>query len=480
METLLHIGTDKTGSTAIQLALTANRQWLLERGVYVPTTGLGLDNGHAELLQRMEPRALAQLGEELVSAARAGYRASVISWEGMCRFKRRHIRTLCSSLSSADLRVLVYLREQAEIIQSAHLQWIEMNPKALPVASLAAPSGVYERVRRALFLRHPNRNYQALLERWRAAHPKMKFTVRPFDTAQLKNGDVIEDFVNQLGLVLDEHFQRSESRANPSIDLETALLLEKWRRQELNPREIETRLEIASAIGISDQDGTRRLFDKNSVQDIRDHYRRTNKAVAKLAGFDTKRSLFTMKDCWREEPFEDVIARSTTRERHVMQQNRTPTLWNSSAGAALDTDLELQSGWSNAEQWGVWSTALLSTLKFRLPRRAFTAGVTAIDLHITGKYYGANRTTGIEINGHNYGQRDLSKLDAKVRVATEHISDAGLVAVSLTHQHLASPSEREGSEDRREITFGLCSLSYLPITLQSFREGEAAAIETPR
>jgi hypothetical protein len=51
MEIILHLGTDKTGSTTLQSTLYANRDWLLARSLYVPKTCLGQHNGHAILFK---------------------------------------------------------------------------------------------------------------------------------------------------------------------------------------------------------------------------------------------------------------------------------------------------------------------------------------------------------------------------------------------------------------------------------------------
>ncbi|MDZ7784843.1 MAG: hypothetical protein U5K56_18485 [Halioglobus sp.] len=125
MRVVLHIGTDKTGSTSIESALYRNRDWLRERSVYVPETGLGRDNGHALLLEQLHDGELASLAKELSTARDVGFARAIVSWEGMVRFRRTQIRKLFRALRAFDIQVLVYLRDQAEIIQSAHLQWIQ-------------------------------------------------------------------------------------------------------------------------------------------------------------------------------------------------------------------------------------------------------------------------------------------------------------------------------------------------------------------
>ena len=100
MKVFLHIGTDKTGSTAIQQHLYVDRQWLLARGAYVPLTGLGKDNGHQMLLNTMADEQMSCMADELATAEADGFTYAIISWEGMRFFRPRQIKRLINLLSS--------------------------------------------------------------------------------------------------------------------------------------------------------------------------------------------------------------------------------------------------------------------------------------------------------------------------------------------------------------------------------------------
>ena len=121
MKLVLHIGFAKTGTTAVQKHVYDNRQWLLERRIYVPQTGLGRDNGHARLLGALDRAELAALAAELQAARAAGHHSAFISWEGMGYYGARDIRRLIQGLRWDDVHVLVYLREQADFVQSLGL-----------------------------------------------------------------------------------------------------------------------------------------------------------------------------------------------------------------------------------------------------------------------------------------------------------------------------------------------------------------------
>ena len=123
MRIVLHIGTDKTGSTAIQQHLTLNRDWFRHKSVYIPELGFGRGNGHSALLRNLDRENLEMLRGEVDAASDAGFKVFLLSWEGMNFYSLEQIQRLRAILSGYEISVLVYLREQADIIQTGLLQY---------------------------------------------------------------------------------------------------------------------------------------------------------------------------------------------------------------------------------------------------------------------------------------------------------------------------------------------------------------------
>lgn len=463
METILHIGTDKTGSTAIQRALWTNREWFLQQSIYIPQTGLGVDNGHAALLETLPAEGLAALSQELKGAQDSGFKTALISWEGMCRFRTRRIKMLLDALPTRQHRILVYLREQAEIIQSAHLQWVKMNPSAVSIESLARPRSLFEKMRRFLFLRHPHRNYHALILRWQHCSPQAAFCIRPFQKDTLINGDVVSDFLAQAGADANEGFQSSLHLTNPSMDVETAILLEQWRAQKLPTREIDTQLDLAEAIAALDTHNTRHFFDESSVRAIRRHFAASNAALANIISPNNPHNLFTSRDCWLTEPFTAVTERATRRQHRIAKEGQVPTLMNTAAGAALPDHVALLDGWSDPEPWGVWSCEDSSTLRYRVPLRHLAGNSDTLEIQLLGKYYADNKTTRVLINDVEMGQQDLSALGNTMRLPMENLQPLQRVTIELSHQHPTSPADHADSPDTRKLAFALTAISCQPI-----------------
>jgi len=457
---LLHIGTDKTGSTAIQRALWENRDWFLARRVYIPQTGLGVDNGHATLLQSLDGELLSQLTAELQDLNHSDYAAAVISWEGMCRFGDKQIRSLMGAVSKWPVELLVYVRDQAEIVQSAHLQWVQMNAAAIPVKSLSTPKSLAHRIRQYLFLRHPQRNYFKLLRRWQSARRDLSFALRRFSPEHLIGGDIITDFLTQFDLQADEQFASSQEPTNPSIDVETALLIERWRKAGLTKEELATRLDLAIAVAETDGTGNRYFLDKAAVDATRRFFRASNARAVALAGHDATFDLASQSRCWRTEPFSSAENRATTRNQKVDEENAIPTLHSAAAGDALGSKVLLHSGWSGVEGWGVWSDAEQSIVQFRIPKQPNATSEDLLELSLVGKYYGSNRHTEVKANDLELGKRDLSEIDGKLRIPLATLGPLQRLTLELSHESPVSPAEVEGSEDARTLAFALCSVSY--------------------
>lgn len=460
MRIYLHIGTDKTGSTAIQHSLAQNRAWLLERSVYLPSTGLGVGNGHALLLENMEPAQLAKLRRELHRAASSGYDAALLSWEGMVRFNRARIRLLAKHLLPHDIRVLVYFRDQAEIIQSGHLQWIKMSPKAWPLSIAADPKTSSDKIRAWLFIRDPRRNYYRKLRQWQSCIPSADFSVGIFAPHQLSNADVISDFLQRLGLMEDSEFVRPHHAENPSLSVEAALLVEHWRQQQAKPRQMANLSELAQSLARQAGADSKYFLDECSVNQIRAHFATSNRKLGKSYLGGIVQPFEGAGPCWRNVPFDSIRAHSKELLARVEPAALTAALSRVGVRADPASSLELVSGWAGQEDWWVWSTGEISCLRFRLPRTSLTAAA-GIRLILRGHYYGDNKYSRVNINGIDFGPVDLAT--QSLELSLDALGGLDEVEVTLCHEAPVSPLEYEGSQDTRQLAFALGALEFYPI-----------------
>lgn len=456
MQVILHIGTDKTGSTSIQSALSRNRDWLLKRSVYLPSTGFGRDNGHAALLESLEPAGLEALAGELAAARAAGHRLALLSWEGMVRYGGAQARSLRRALQSHDIGILMYVRDQAEIIQSAHLQWVKMSERARAIGAIAQPVTPGQRVVRSLFLRDPRRNYYRTLRRWQRWLPRATFIVREFDRDRLVDGDIVADLLEVLQVRRDGAFSAGGALVNPSLDVEGAMLIEQWRANLKYRERLPTLIDVTQSVINRDGAQTRYFLDQVAVGVVRRHFRRSNARLAQRFMPASPPPFTRARDCWRRDSLGAIRQRSQALARRVWEVNCVPTLWGGVSGARLPGAVQFYAGWGAAEDWGLWSLGERSAMRFRLPCRSLTDDVSSIRLHAGGRYHAGVSGSRVSVNGRDLGLRDLAAGDDIV-LPVGALLPCEVLEIALEHD--LSGAEPGPGGDARPLAFALSSLS---------------------
>jgi hypothetical protein len=182
----IHIGTHKTGTTAIQAMLGLNDVAFLARDIYIPRTGryhiayAGQHNiaweltGHPSFVPATG--TLAQLVVELRMNQHASACISAEDLEFLYARPDR-IQTLANAIASSgyDSRIVVYLRPQAPYLRSFHAELAKSDPTitlAECLNSLIRTGGI-ERGIRAEF------DYERLLDPFAAVFGDERIIVRP-------------------------------------------------------------------------------------------------------------------------------------------------------------------------------------------------------------------------------------------------------------------------------------------------------------
>ncbi|MCY4426978.1 MAG: hypothetical protein OXC05_08105 [Halieaceae bacterium] len=459
MRLLLHIGTDKTGTKAIQQHLYLNRDWLQSRGVCIPGAGLGAGNGHAALFEPHDARRLSALAEELRLARRQGFRLAVLSWEGLHNFSGYRIRRLRRSLPVEEITVLVYLREQAAIAQTGYLQLVKELQHRLPVESVEQPRGLLQRLYSQRIRLHPSRNYFRLLERWRRALPQANFVARVYDRERLYRNDVVDDFLLQLALKTGAGFVRLPDNVNTSLDVETALLLQEWRRHGMSEADLRRRIDVSLSTIAAGGGGRRHFLSQAGAAAIRSYYDAANRQLARhylagpAAGFDLE------KPCWKLDDNRAQTERLKQRAAEIEAVDTTPSHSGPPLrGPAMKQGASLYSGWQTGESWGRWSAGDESRLRLRLWRQHLLPVHCGVRIFIKGRYYGENELTRVLINGQDLGEHHLGQHHPGLELALSRLLPHEVLDIVLQHQHPTSPRLREQTRDKRELAFGIESI----------------------
>ncbi|TVQ85279.1 MAG: hypothetical protein EA400_16150 [Chromatiaceae bacterium] len=212
MRTLyLHIGTPKTGTTALQWFFARNAVWLASRGLDYPDIGRVGDCHHrigasiypeAErpyYIRYADTETLARYGRRLAGLDGDVLISSELLWHG---FVAQLLRRAWGDL---DVRVIAYVRPQDHYIASRYNQEV----KSLYAGSLA--DYLSEKV-------HILDYRRAFLEAWANEWGQDRIIVRPYERDQFHRGSIIDDFLHHaIGWSVSAACELPSDDLNPGL-----------------------------------------------------------------------------------------------------------------------------------------------------------------------------------------------------------------------------------------------------------------------
>ena len=253
MDAIIHIGTEKTGSTSLQHFLAENRPQLAAQGILYPITPGATchtrlmtyclnnnrqDDSHVymglldpERRRQWQQKFANELNQELTQASANGISTVIFSSE-LFHSRLTHpeeITALKALLSPYfdSIRVLIYLRRQDELavsLYSTRLKYCEND------------AGYFnEQDPHSAFF-----NYSILLHLWAEVFGHSNINARVFSKTKLLQGDLIYDACQQLG-INSQHLSASPAH-NPSLNQHGQVFLARfnqhvpfYQQDKLNP-----------------------------------------------------------------------------------------------------------------------------------------------------------------------------------------------------------------------------------------------------
>ena len=236
MRLILHIGSDKTGTTSIQETLSRSRDNLAQEGILYPN--LANDNNHNLL-----PIALSD--ERARQPRRLIHRYG--NAQNILAVSRQAWRDMSQQVQHGSFHTVILSAEHFfGVAQPDRL--MELVQEAIPglnetriVAYLRRPSSHFvARLQQKLKAQHalvtPERIiYSNYLAAWKKVG---NLDLREFNQAKLHNGDVVQDFWNRE--LKDLPFSRvaaSSTRQNRSLSAEGLYLLQRFRQSRYPQQE---------------------------------------------------------------------------------------------------------------------------------------------------------------------------------------------------------------------------------------------------
>jgi hypothetical protein len=209
----IHIGTHKTGTTAIQLFLSANRDVLKTGGFLYPGATQACHELGLEIKERAFSEILADpasnLNRYLKEINQSPLEKIVLSSETFGHLTRDQISTMKKIIPARyTVKIIVYLRRQDERLESGYNQMVRQPENRLKTTI----SGLIEQgeLDRVLF------DYYAFLLPWRDVFGQENIIVRCYEKEQLPEG-ICSDFCTCIGISADTEYRITRGRVNESF-----------------------------------------------------------------------------------------------------------------------------------------------------------------------------------------------------------------------------------------------------------------------
>lgn len=275
----LHIGTPKTGTSALQFALYTAREELRSHGILYPEGLIASSNDpkHQPLFSAVRfgnGKALAPAFDVLRSELSDDLHTVVLSSEGfyhhIFEFSEPSWRLIQEFARCYSLRVIVYLRPQAEYLESLYRQYLR-NPRSVNDTYYGRAMTIHELMDRPRV--RQNLDYYGSLMQWAAVVGKDRILVRRYTRS------VVDDFLSLIGVTLVR--TGLQPRRNMSLTREMAELLRSINAMFDNRQRDSLIAEMEKALEADPGREDTTILSPAELRALMNRYRECNRCVAK-------------------------------------------------------------------------------------------------------------------------------------------------------------------------------------------------------
>lgn len=221
----IHIGTGKTGTTAIQDFLLDNDEILKESyNLKYMATGRYGSSHHPTCLNSFGPvrtddaysKVKNNLEQIVSEASKENVDNFLISSENYPGLSRDEIRSVYFDFLSKyfNVFIIVYLRRQDEYLESWFAQLVKTSRGRQNIY------GLLNELKNKGHL-----DYKSLILKWADSFGLDRIIVRPYEKSQLRNGDIRHDFMSLFGIGVLDGFVLSDNKANSSLSRDQMILI---------------------------------------------------------------------------------------------------------------------------------------------------------------------------------------------------------------------------------------------------------------
>lgn len=271
----IHIGSPKTGTTAIQETLAANIDNLKKKNYLYPKTGLnGINHFCIPLLIQKQDSKIKTILEKLLKEFKDSNLDNLIISTEAFFYKTQTIESIKivqEAFVDFDIKIIVYLRRQDSFLQSGYSQQVK--------ADINRVLTVQEFVENV----HNNTNiydHYSKISKWAEVFGKENIIVQPYEKAQMPNG-LFNSFFSLIGIKEDvnDYLELPTRKSNVGLSKYETELLRLFNDKKV-PYEI--KIKFVDYFLNQEQNSQREydLLTYKERKDILDLYKESNAQVA--------------------------------------------------------------------------------------------------------------------------------------------------------------------------------------------------------
>lgn len=280
---IIHIGTHKTGTTSIQDSLLNNVNHLLNQNIlFLPLNryrfilqALNHNDANLNVFEEFKNSRFSTL---LISAERLS--GPIAKYTGEFT-ELINLKKIARQLGF-KIKVICYIRRQDTFLESTYMQKVKWGNQA----------------KFSQFLQN-HQHYQNLYDfvsRLYAVFAEHELYIVPFESSNLKNADVVDDFWEKIGLnfCAEKHLYKPQIR-NVSYGF-TAMEITRKLNKFTNANQKNKYRQILE--NIDHQDKLSTLFTQSEHKEFCQMYQESNKKLCKRMGWPTITLAFCEKDVY--------------------------------------------------------------------------------------------------------------------------------------------------------------------------------------
>lgn len=222
-EIIFHIGSNKTGSSSIQLSLATNPDILFKNNytyyTYNPVTRISFDHVNNNVYFRIEdknPNFLYQRLPIFIEKIKKNVKTDklIISAETAFYMSENQMKFTLQELKkiSHSIKLVAYLRRQDKYAISMYCQSLKVKSHINFENGTLCLDNIFHSKKN---INHKMFDYYKKIKFISSLIPKDNIIIRPFERNQLINSDVVDDFYNIIGI--KKGFERLKKDTNTSL-----------------------------------------------------------------------------------------------------------------------------------------------------------------------------------------------------------------------------------------------------------------------